>query len=276
MRVGILVPFDDSFAKNLARVSALGFTSGQVSIWDMSLYTDSHAERLAALCTEHSFEITALWCGWSGPVDWKYPGMYTTLGLVPAWLRAQRMNDLIQGAAFARKLGIRDVVTHIGYLPDNPLDENYLAIAHAVGVIAKTLLPHGQRLLFETGEELPVTLVQLIETVGTGNLGVNFDPANLLSSGRANPGDALDLLAPYLMGMHAKDATAPAGKNPKGKETPIGKGQVDFTRLMQIIKKVGYTGDITIERETAMDDIWAIEVTQARDYLHDRAKECAL
>lgn len=268
MRVGILLPLEDAFEANLARVCSLGFESGQISVWDLARYTQAEADRIAALCARHGFEITAVWCGWSGPVDWKYPRMYATLGLVPAWLRARRMEDLLAGAAFARMLGVRDVVTHLGYIPDNPLSEEYIAIAEAVGCIARAIQPHGQRLLFETGEELPVTLVQLIEAVGTGNLGVNLDPANLLSSGRANPADAVEhLLAPYMMGMHAKDATYPTGKSPKGRQTRMGEGHADFRRILACLKASGYDGDITIERETDMDEAWARDIVDARAYL---------
>ncbi len=268
MRIGILLPLTDAFEPLLARVTGLGFTSGQISVWDMSLYNEAEAARVKALTERYGFEITAVWCGWSGPVVWKYPEMYSTLGLVPDWLRERRMNDLMRGAAFARMLGVRDVVTHLGYLPDDPFDPRLLAIAGALSVIAKDLLPHGQRLLFETGEELPVTLVQLIEKVGTLNLGVNLDPANLLSSGRANPADALEyLLAPYLMGMHAKDATYPTGTSPKGHETRVGEGHADFRRILATLKRIGYAGDITIERETNMDAAWEKDIVDARAYL---------
>ena len=46
-----------------------------------------------------------MWCGWTGPVNWGYPDMYQTLGLVPDWLRQRRLEDLERGADFAYKLG---------------------------------------------------------------------------------------------------------------------------------------------------------------------------
>ncbi len=267
MRIGILLPWTEELESHIARVTAMGFHSGQISVWDMSLYTKERAAWLEALLKKYDFEVTALWCGWSGPVDWSYPGMYSTLGLVPAWLRDQRTRDLLQGAAFARQLGIRDVATHIGFIPDNPYSEDFIGIKNALRLIATEMKRYGQQLIFETGEELPVTLIQMMEAVGTGNLGVNFDPANLLSSGRANPVDALTLLVPYLGGMHAKDAVAPQGKNPKGHETAIGEGAVNFQRLVEILAGAGYNGDITIERETTMDETWEKEIQSARIYL---------
>jgi sugar phosphate isomerase/epimerase len=267
MRVGILIPYGDDFEAKVKKVRSLGFVSGQVSFWDMTCYTESEAAKIKAICTAEGFTITAIWCGWSGPVDWTYPGMYSTLGLVPVWMRGLRMNDLLNGGAFGRMLGIKDIVTHIGYIPDNPFDENYIAIVNALTVIGKEFKKHGQRLLFETGEELPVTLTQMMKATGLDNLGVNFDPANLISSGRANAVDALTLLIPRLMGMHAKDALPPVGDSPRGGEVPIGQGRANFPALFQLMKDNGYDGDVTIEREDVDDVTWEKDITAAKAYL---------
>ena len=267
MRIGILVPVGDDFEAKVKKVRSLGFVCGQISIWDMNFYTEANARKIKAVCDENGFEVGSLWCGWSGPVDWTYPGMYAALGLVPAWLRNQRMVDLMNGAAFGRMLGIKDIVTHIGYIPDNPFDENYLGIAGALTVIGAELGKYGQRLLFETGEELPVTLVQMMKSTGRGNLGVNLDPANLIQSGRANAAEALEYFAPCLMGMHAKDALRPAAGAHSGVEVPIGQGHADFPALFKILKETGYGGDIVIEREGVSDDVWEADIAHAKTFL---------
>ena len=267
MRVGILVPWGGNFEANVKKARAIGFACGQVSIWDMQFYTEENAKKLKNICDGCGFEVTSLWCGWSGPVDWTYPGCYATLGLVPAWLRSQRVADLLRGAEFGRLLGVRDVVTHIGFIPDNPFDEGYIAITEALKVIGREMKKHGQRLLFETGEELPVTLVQMIKATGLDNLGVNLDPANLIMSGRANAVDALEYFAPYFMNMHAKDGLRPAPGAAEGVEVPIGKGHADFPGLFGVLKKIGYAGEIIIEREGVSDDVWAGEIAAAKAYL---------
>ena len=38
---------------------------------------------------------------------------------------------------------------------------------------------------------------------------MNFDAANLVLYGKANPVDAVDLLGPYIQGVHAKDGIYP-------------------------------------------------------------------
>ena len=50
---------------------------------------------------------------------------------------------------------------------------------------------------------------------GLDNLGVNFDPANLMMSGRANSLDALRMFRGCLYGVHAKDGRYPDVANGK-------------------------------------------------------------
>lgn len=57
----------------------------------------------------------------------------------------------------------------------------------AIREIAEYCKNNGQYLMFETGQETPITLLRTILTVNTGNLGINIDPANLLLYGKANP-----------------------------------------------------------------------------------------
>ena len=48
---------------------------------------------------------------------------------------------------------------------------------------------NGQNFRYETGQETPITLVRAIQDVGADNQGVNFDLANLILYGKANPVD---------------------------------------------------------------------------------------
>ena len=108
---------------------------------------------------------------------------------------------------------------------------------------------NGQYLLFETGQETPVALRRVIEAVGTGNLGINLDSANLILYGKANPVDALDVFGEFVRGIHAKDGFYPTDGQNLGEEVPIGQGKVDFPALIDRLKELGYSGALTIERE---------------------------
>lgn len=250
MRVGWLVTLNHDPYECIRHAAVdLGFHSGQLSVWDMSLHTQETADIVLKACEDFDFDITAVWCGWTGPHEWSYPGMYATIGFVPTDWRAQRIRDVLEGAAFARMLGVKDIITHAGYMPDNPFSPERIGVLHAVKHICKEIAPYGQNFLFETGEMIPNTLLQLIKDVNEPNIGINFDCANMIINARGNSVDALKMLVPYVRGLHAKDAIYPSGLNPKGKEVKIGEGVANFPALIKILKDYGYQGDISIERE---------------------------
>ena len=175
-----------------------------------------------------------------------------------------RVEQLCAGADFAHWLGITDVVTHMGFIPENPNDPNFASFCVAVRTVAQHLKAQGQWLLFETGQETPVTMLRCFEQVGCDNLGVNLDTANVILYGRANPVDALDVFGRYVRNLHAKDGLYPVNGHDLGREVKIGEGKVDFKALFEKLKALGYTSHVTIEREIEGEQ-------QLRDILESRA-----
>src|SRR5256884_634870 len=66
---------------------------------------------------------------------------------------------------------------------------------------------------------------------------------------QGNPVDAIELLGSYVQGIHAKDGMWPANPRELGKEVPIGKGKVDFPRIIERLRQLNYRGAVTIERD---------------------------
>ena len=150
---------------------------------------------------------------------------------------------------FAKMLGVQNVVTHAGFIPENPNDPDYIGLVQTVKHIAEHCKGNGQYFLFETGQETPITLKRAIHDIGLDNLGINFDPANLLMYGKANPIDALDIIGEYVRGVHAKDGDYPVNGKELGVEKSLGQGKVNYPAFISKLKKLGYEGAITIERE---------------------------
>ena len=168
---------------------------------------------------------------------------------MPVAFRAMRIQNLFDGAAFAKKIDVTDVVTHMGFIPENMSDPAWPGVVAAVRTIAVNLKRNGQNLLFETGQETPVVLLRLFETVNTGNLYVNLDPANLILYGKANPVDALDVFGRLVRGVHAKDGLYPTNGRELGEEVKVGDGKVNFPVFLKKLKGLGFDGSLTIERE---------------------------
>lgn len=250
MKLGVLIILDDAnMDAKFKQVSDYGFNYCQISAWNPALFTDQVAENINQACKKYNVEISTFWCGWEGPSAWNFYEGQLTLGLVPAEYRYIRMKNLMAGSDFAKKLGVKNLATHVGFLPENPTTKEYSELVCAIRHVAEYCKNNGQSFLFETGQETPVTLRRTIEDVGTGNLGINLDPANLILYGKANPVDALDVFGEYVMDIHAKDGKYPTDGKNLGEETPLGEGKVNFPLFIKRLKEIGYDGTLIIERE---------------------------
>lgn len=270
MRIGTCVNFNtmDGIARKFETLRENGFDSCQLLSWNPAVWTDENLDIIKGLLQEYNITVSAFWCGWEGPCVWDFYDGQITLGLVPAEYRQMRIKNLCDGADFAHKLGITDVVTHMGFIPENPNDPNFASFCVAVRAVALHLKQNGQFLLFETGQETPVTMLRCFEQVGTNNLGVNLDTANLILYGRANPVDALDVFGKYVRNLHAKDGCYPTNGHDLGKETRLGEGKVDFKALFVKLHELGYDSHVTIEREIEEGSAEQLkDILESREYL---------
>ena len=251
MKIGTMLYFNtlEEMEKSFIKLRAFGFASCQLCSWEPEKWTDENADGIRALAEKHGIEISSFWCGWEGPKVWDFYEGQRTLGLVPPEYREMRVKNLCDGADFAHRIGLTDVATHMGFIPECPFDPNFEPLCDAIRTVAQHLKKNGQYLLFETGQETPVTMLRCFEQVGMDNLGVNLDTANLILYGKANPVDALDVFGKYVRNLHAKDGFYPVNGHDLGEEVRLGDGKVDFPALFRKLKELGYDSYVTIERE---------------------------
>lgn len=270
MNIGTCVSFT-AIAEMEERFASLvhhGFDTCQLLAWEPELWTDENADLLKQLLDKYQITISAFWCGWEGPSVWNFYEGQLTLGLVPADFRQMRIKNLCDGADFAHRLGVTDVITHMGFIPENPYDPNFNTFCVAVRCVAEHLKKNGQYLLFETGQETPVAMLRCFEVVGTDNLGINLDTANLILYGKANPVDALDVFGKYVRNIHAKDGRYPTNGHSLGCETRLGEGKVDFKAFFEKLHELGYDSYVTIEREIEGEQQLK-DILDARTYLQN-------
>lgn len=261
LRLGLIVGIGTDPEAAIARVHALGFPTSQVYAEDFSI---DLGPRLRRALHSNAIEATSLVVGGPGREVWDFYGGPLTVGLVPRQTRVARIAQLKKASDFAKQCGIPAVQTHCGFIPENPDDGLYKETIDAMREVAAYCKSNGQTFRYETGQETPITLVRAIHDVGLENQGVNFDLANLILYGKANPVDAIEILSPFIHGIHAKDGLWPTNPRDLGEEVPIGKGKVDFPRIIARLKELNYRGAVTIERETSgpgqMDDVRAAKI----------------
>lgn len=249
MKLGVMMSFKEDVEERIKKVHELGFTSCQLCGWDDSLFTDEYAQIILNALEKYNVTVSTFWCGWSGPRAWNFFDGPHTLGLIPLEYRFKRVRELKKGSDFAKKIGVVNIATHVGFIPEVPTSTEYMSLVATLRDLCRYIKENGQYFLFETGQETPVTLLRTITEVGTENLGLNFDTGNLIMYGKANPVDALDVVGKYVRDIHAKDAVYPVDGMLLGKEQPLGQGKVNFPAFIARLKELGYDGTITIERE---------------------------
>ena len=252
MEVGLLVsPFGAPEA-TFRRVRDIGFSNCFLSLDGyINGFTPEIANQFGELLAKFSLVATTVEVVGPQPLEWNFLRGPSTIGLVPRGTRAARIDALRQVSDFAKLLGIPQVQTHCGFIPEDPADPLYPGAVAAVRAVAQHCQSNGQHFLMETGQETPTTMSRMIRDVDLPNLGVGLDTANLILYGKANPMDAVDILGTHVRSVHAKDGRWPTNPSELGEEVLIGKGLVDFKQVFTKLHRLGYTGAVTIERETS-------------------------
>jgi L-ribulose-5-phosphate 3-epimerase len=246
LRLGLILGVEPDPDAAMATLKNLGVPTCQVYL---NNFEPTFAARLRKSLDNANIEATSLVVGGPGKESWDFYNGPVTIGLVPRETRAARLAHIKAAADFAVRCDIPAVQTHAGFIPENPDNPLYKETVAALREVAEYCRRYRQNFRYETGQETPITLLRAIQDVGLDNQGVNFDLANLVLYGKANPLDAIEILAPYIQGIHAKDGLWPTDPKNLGQEVPIGKGKVDFPRIIQRLKEIHYQGAITIERE---------------------------
>jgi len=246
--IGVLVSLKRERSP-LDAVEAFGLRTCEIMGGGEENWTDENADRLREEAARRGIRISVLGAGWPGPCVWDFVDGPNTLGIVPRAYRMRRLETLLAAAPFAKRLGAPAVRTHIGFVPEDPSTEIFREVVAAMRYLMREYEKLDLEFWLETGQETPVTLVRLIQAVGSEKIGVNLDPANLVMYGKANPIDAIGLLGPHLRNIHAKDGMYPTDPIRLGAEVPLGTGRVRYPEFLRALAGIGFEGDLIIERE---------------------------
>src|SRR5215467_3172591 len=246
LRLGLIIGIGKDPDAAMAKVRDLGLPTSQVHVGE---FESELVGKLRQALEKHQIEATALVVGGPGKEVWDFYQGPLTIGLVPRNTRAARIAHIKKASDFAKQCGIAAVQTHCGFIPENPNDPVYKEVVAALRELGNYCKQNGQNFRYETGQETPITLVRTSKDCRLDNQGVNFDLANLILYVKANPVDAIEMLGPYVQGIHAKDGLFPTNPKDLGQEVPIGSGKVDFPRIVERLKDIHYQGAVTIERE---------------------------
>ncbi len=178
-----------------------------------------------------------------------------TGGIVPDATWNQNVKNIQAAAAIAAELGLKLVTFHAGFVPHDPAAAGYTKILQRLEVVAEIFAGKNMAVALETGQETAADLAALLGALNCPNVGVNFDPANMLLYGKGDPIQAARLLAPWIRQVHIKEATRTQVPGTWGVEVPVGTGEVDWPAFFAALKEMNYAGDLVIEREAGTQRI---------------------
>jgi len=236
----------------VSEIRSLGVRSGQLGIAGNMALTASAAAALKAELEREQFTLVTVFAAYDGEDYADIPTVQRTVGFIPAGTRAAREQRTYAVSDFAARLGVGSIACHVGFVPEDHSDPDYVAVRDLVRRICDHAAGHGQTFALETGQEPAPVLLAFLRDVDRPNLRINFDPANLILYGSGDPIEALPLLAPLVISVHAKDGDWPPKDVPGalGSERPLGQGSVGMARFVQTLRDVGYQGTLNVERET--------------------------
>lgn len=225
--------------------------------WDLENRTSAERKEILAKIHSYGLEVSAL-IGWGGQVDL---GKEENLAENIAW--GKRLNETAVDMAGGLWMA------HAGIAPEDEDDPQFARFHDSLAEIAAHGESIGAVLALETGPEPPRVVKQLMDSINSPSLRVNFDPANLLlwppiiakahgvpfdfdaAMADFDPVAGLRLLVPYVAHSHAKDSVLrPDGS---AEEVPLGTGMTNWPELHKIFTEHGYQGYYAIERECGED-----------------------
>ena len=260
MKIGILIDSYRSSLREALRKAASTGAAGVQCYANAALFASDPAE-LRQEAKKVNLEFSAL---------------VAELGGYGFQIEAENADKLERMKAvfdMAVKLGARAVTGHVGVIPADPTHPRYRTMLTAITRLGREAKKRNLSFGIETGPEAPETLADFLARTD-GGIGVNLDPANLVMVRNVSPVHAVELLNPWIIYTHAKDglhyrdcdaelvydAFARGGFEQLQKETgrlfeetPLGVGAVDFPEYIAALRRYGYDGYLTVERETGSD-----------------------
>jgi L-ribulose-5-phosphate 3-epimerase len=238
---------------DLRQIRGLGVRCGQLGIPGATALTPGFVQQWKDALEREAFTLVTVFAAYEGESYADAPAVRRTVGFIPPATREARERRTLEISDFAAAIGVGSIATHIGFVPEDPADPDYAAVRDMVRRVSDHAARHGQTFALETGQEPAPVLLRFIADANRPNLRINFDPANMILYGTGDPIEALRILAPLVVSVHAKDGDWPprAISGALGAERPLGEGSVGIERLVQTLREVEYRGTLNVEREAS-------------------------
>jgi sugar phosphate isomerase/epimerase len=248
----------------MAQLQAVGIRRVQIAL-DPLRVSPAVWGGLPELCAGNGITLVSGMFGTAGEDYSTLESIRRTGGVVPDATWPENWRNIQAAADIAERLGLKLVTFHAGFLPREPGDPGFQTLLQRLTLIADLFAVRGIDLGLETGQETAETLGAFLQKLGRPNVGVNFDPANMILYDKGDPIAALQALGPWLKQCHVKDAVKTRTPGVWGGEVPVGAGGVDWRAFLRTLDKLHFQGNLAIEREAGEQR--AADIRAAREFL---------
>jgi len=277
LEVGLMFWGERTPVKTIRAVKALGLKTGHLGLASHVPLAGAGAEWHAA-AEQEDFAITHIWAAFEGESYADKSTIERTVGFIPPGTRAAREERAKRIIDTGAAMGVGIFACHIGFVPDDESSADFVAVRDMVRRLCDHAAQYGMTFALETGQESAEAMMHFIKASERENLKINFDPANMILYGTAEPIGALEKMAPEIISVHVKDGNwpTPGDKTGLGVEMPLGQGAVGMEAFVAKLKEIGYKGTLAIEREVALDQDMDDRHKEGLSHLDDIRQAIAL
>lgn len=200
--------------------------------------------------TEHVFPTMSFACLWSIKDRLKQADItpFSMSGHTNL-MDTGRIPDFIANMRLANFFGCTYIVSSIGeaHLKDKAVATN-AEVADHIRALVPYLEEYGLTLVLENhGEHATGTIIKsIVDLVASQRVRINYDTANVLYFADINPVDDIPACIDRIAYMHIKDKS---GAHNEWNFPALGKGYIDFPKILAMLKRAGNDSPMSIEIE---------------------------
>ena len=220
-------------AETIAAIKSVGLSHMQLGLLQIVMADDKRKHRMLSELRDSGIGITSGMMNFPGEDYATIADIRRTGGFCPDSLWDVRRKLMLDGSKVAKELGLSAIGVHVGFVPPSN-EAGYSTMVERISDLADQMHADGVSLLMETGQESAHELLQFLNDVRRANVGVNFDPANMILYGAGDPLEAVAVLGRHIKHVHVKDATLSNTPGIEwGEEVPIRAWPSPTTRVFR-------------------------------------------
>src|SRR5262249_26768500 len=159
MQIGVMFWAGRDPAETLGEMTALGVRCGQIGLpGDYPL--KGEASKWKRALDAAGFSVVTVFAAYNGESYADIPTVQQTVGFIPSATRAEREERTREASDFAAAIGAPGIATHIGFVPEDKCNGDYVAVREMVRRVCDHAAGHGQTFALETGQEPAAILLE--------------------------------------------------------------------------------------------------------------------